>query len=290
MKEKNSKTIFRNCFTLRLKDKQIEEKFQKHKLENIYYFNKFFLIFLLVQSIFVTVFIYTKIKLFNMSTLISFPIIASSMVTLILSVFLIFEIKKIPSNYYVWVHNFTYYLTLYVNYNLRIVILRIFKVDPQVTVYLVIIEILFRFVWMLLAFQNFVQCFLLNILTLTSLWILIPILSPKDIYNSTLINTAGYTIGLILVQIYQYLFERKNKQAFYYNAFSRRTADWLTGVFENMNTGFITIKSGKISFLNSYLKNLLKKIYRERNYNNSSRKFIFNIRVRHQKRNFYISK
>jgi hypothetical protein len=259
-----SNTIFQNFFTLRLKDKLIEEKFQANKLKNIYYFNKFFLIFLFLQSLFVTVFISTKIKMFNLSVLISVPIVTSYIVTFLLLVFFIFEIRKIPSKYYIWVHNFTYYLTLFVNVNLRIVILRILEVDTQVTVYLVIFEILFKFVWMLLALQNFVHCILLNIVTLITLWVLVTILTPQNIYSSGLINTAGYTIGLVLVQIFQYLFERKNKLAFYYNVFSKRTADWLTGVFENMNTGFITIKSGKVSFLNSYLNNFLEKIHRAR--------------------------
>lgn len=278
-----SEKIFKNSFTLALKDKQIDERYHEHKMKNIYYYNKFFLLFLLAQSIFVTVFVSTKFNMFNLTILVKFPIVVTYIVDFFLLVFLIFEIKKIPSKYYLWAHNFAYYLTLFVNFNLRIVILRILKVDTNVTVYLFIVEILFRMVWMLLAFQTFVQCILLNFISLITLWILIPLLTPADIYSSTIMNTIAYTAGLFFVQIYQYFFERMNKQAFYYNAFSKRNSDWLTGVFENMNTGFIKIKSGKVSFVNSFLKNLLKNIYMSRKNNDYECKICFNFRQRHKK-------
>lgn len=138
--------------------------------------------------------------------------------------------------------------------------IRISKVDISILFFMFLIDIVLRLTWVLLFIQTFIESFLLNMFSIFTIWLTIPFLFPADYYNTAMTNFSSYSCSILVVIGFSYILSRQQKKGFYFNWVADTKANWLTSVFENMNTGFISIKGEKISYINSFMLNQFKKI------------------------------
>jgi hypothetical protein len=142
---------------------------------------------------------------------------------------------------------------------LRFVIMRLGNIDEIILDFYYLLEINFRLIWVLLHVQSFLECFILNTLSILTIWLIVPFIYPADVYNRGMFNFFAYSCALMSVISFAYFLEKNSKKAFYFHWISDKKANWLSNVFENMNSGFVSFRGGRISYINSSLKKQLKK-------------------------------
>ncbi len=120
-----------------------------------------------------------------------------------------------------------------------------------------LIEMIVRLTWVLLFIHSFKESFILNTLSLITVWIVVPSLYVGDSYNDENINTIAYSFVIFGVIVFAYVLEKQQKEAFYYQWLANSKAKWLTNVFENLNSGFVSIKNSKISYINQNFRKFL---------------------------------
>jgi hypothetical protein len=120
-----------------------------------------------------------------------------------------------------------------------------------------LIEIIVRLIWVVGFIHSFIESLILNLMSVTTVWLIIPILIPEKYYDDEIKNTVNYTLVIIAVIAISYLLERQQKEAFYYRLQADAKVRRLTNSFENLKSGFVSLKNGKISFINKHLKDIL---------------------------------
>jgi hypothetical protein len=190
----------------------------------------------------------------------SFDVITVYLSTLVYLIFLFLSCFCKNIKLLRWIHYFNFYLQIFIAIGFRYTIIRFSKVEIFVLFYLYLIDIVIRLVWVLLFIQTFIESFIWNLLSILTIWLTIPFLFSADVYNTAMTNFSSYTCALLVVIAFSYVLSRQQKRAFYFHWMADRKANWLTSVFENMNTGFISIKGEKISYINSFMLNQFKKI------------------------------
>lgn len=160
-----------------------------------------------------------------------------------------------------WIHFLTYYLKIYFTISTRHIIIYCTNVDTT-TIFSVfyLYEINFRLIWVLFYIHSFYQNLILNILSIASLYLTIPFFTINEVNSKAMIDIKTYSFFLMSVSCFCYILERSLRTSYYYNWSARKKAEWLSNVLNNMNSGFISMKEGEVSFINIFLLNYLKKL------------------------------
>jgi hypothetical protein len=251
--------IFRGCF-LEFSNKEVEEDFQKMKDEKFTYFNKWIMAFSLCSAIAVSIFQAFYYEKYNEYKIFQFNIITTYLAVFMYTIFLGFCICSKRIKLIRWMHYIHFYFQIFVIMAFRFAIFRIVNVSPILLFFQYFFEIIVRLVWVILFLHSFLESLILNTLSLATVWIVIPCLFPPENFKDEMINTLAYSCVLFSVMGIAFILERQQKLAFYFFWLADKKAKWLTNVFENLNSGFLSIKGGKISFINSFFLTQMKKL------------------------------
>jgi hypothetical protein len=260
-----SEVIYHNNFKLDLINKQTESCYQSIKEKELLKIKlPIFLVSFLI-TIGVGVFQSFYFDNFNKENFLKFNFIMTLLTwgvqLLIIPVLCISKnIKLIRYANYV-----IFYTQIFVLIALRYTMVVEAKVYKLLVFFEYLFEIIVRLMWVFLSLQSFLESFILNGISLITVWIIVPLLFPDSYYQEEMINTLAYSFVLIGIISIAYLVERKDKTAFYLLSQAQTKIDWLTNIFDNLNSALVTLKDGKIIYINSYFRKHFKKIYTLKN-------------------------
>lgn len=252
--------IFYNRIKLNFQEKEAESDYQIKKDKILNLCIRHVILFSLVSSLAVAIFQIFYFDKAKSLILYKFNLISSFSASLIYTIFILLSFFIKNSRVYKWFHYIVFFYQIFVIISFRFTIIRIVEA-PSILLFLeYLFEILVRLTWVVFNLQSFSESFMLNTLSLVAVWIVIPNLYPEIYLKDELYFTMAYSFVLVSVIIIAYILEKQQRIAFYYQWKADRKAQWLTNVLENLNSGFMSIKEGKVTYINSFLKNLFGKL------------------------------
>jgi hypothetical protein len=254
--------IFKSFIRMIFPKKQIENHFQTMINKKINQFIKPTLIFYLTISLANSIFLSYFLDQINSIPFLLFNIITSYM-TSILYLFFIFAIlltKKVKI--YRWINYFVFYLKIFVLISFRYAILRIVNNSNIIIFFIVFLEFFLRIFWVLMYFQSFTESMTLNLITLTTVWILLSSLYPCDFKNEEMKYSLAYSLLIVTVIVIVWIIERFQRLAFYYKW---KAEEKTTKILGNIRSGYMSVKGGKVNYINKYLLSIIKDNYQTLN-------------------------
>jgi hypothetical protein len=249
--------IFSNIMNLRLRNINIELDFHEMKNKKLMFFSAPILLFSLISSCAVMIFqFYFYIN--NIEIIFfKFNVIMTCIALLLYFLFIIisYKSKNIKTNR--WMNYIVFYFQIFVIMAFRFAIFRVVNVTSILLFFQYLIEIMVRLLWVIIFIHSFMESLVLNLMSLATVWIVVPLLIPRQFYYDEIMNTLNYSFVIFAVIAINYIIERKQKEAFYYKWQAEDRVKCLTNTLENLSSGFVSLKRGKINFINSYLKELL---------------------------------
>lgn len=248
--------IFKSCFNLQFTKKETEAEYENHKCglikKYILLYSFLMLLFAFGTSITASIYLekfYLRVD-FRITTYTSYFISIIYIVFLIISAFV-----KNPQ-VLKYMNYVNYYLITFIFVNFRYGLVNWIKVDIIIFYAINTFEIVVRVSWLLIGLLGFLESVLLNTLIILSNWIYyVPI--QRDEF--TFYFLIAHTIVYVIVISFSYSCEYQQRKSFYFILVANKKNKWFSNIFENMNTGFISVKDGKIKYINKFmLENLIK--------------------------------
>lgn len=252
--------IFTSPLNLKMENKQVESDFQKMKIKKFKFFHFKITLFSFISSLSVMIFQYFLYEKFQDIKFFKFNLIMNSIATVMYLLLMICSYLTNNIQIMKWIDYFIFYFQIFVIMAFRFAIIRATDASLILLFFEYLIEIIVRLIWVLLFLHSFKESFFLNTLSLVTVWIVVTSLFPEKSFNIEIINTLTYSCVIISVIVIGYILERQQKEAFYFQWQANSKAKWLTNVFENLNSGFVSIKNSKISYVNSYFKKFLQNL------------------------------
>jgi hypothetical protein len=242
-----SDDVFRRWINLKFIEVDVELDFIKMKDKKLSLFIRPAVIFSLMSSVAVSTFISFYIETFITLRFFQFCLITSWVASFIYFIFLanLFFTKKL--NVYRWMNFFYFYFQIFVIISVRFAFLKIVKVSSIMIFFEYFLEIFIRLFWVILYLQSFLECLILNTLSLVTVWIVIGSMYPVESLSEEIIITLAYSVVMFSVIGIAWIVERQQKLSFYFKWKAEKKASWLTKVLDNLNSGYILIKKGKIN-------------------------------------------
>lgn len=262
--------IFESKLTLKYLKNEIEEKYRSDGDTKLMNSNKAIIFSILIASIADTILNSCFIDTNVLNEMFQTVLITTYLTTCIMITFTFIAIFSKNIRLIRWIHYFTYFILVFIFVNFRYTIFRVAKINTVVFYFLVIIEITIRLIWVIIGLQSFLECLMLNGMSIVFMWALYPPVFPKEIFYDGMINYMVYSTALLVCIVFSYVLERQQKLAFYFNWVAEKKAAWLASVFENMNAGFISIRGDTITYINSFLLKQFYKIKRNKEKNNNA--------------------
>jgi hypothetical protein len=263
--------IFKNCFTLNYKKLEIENEYHKKRHSQLFALNRYIIISLVLLNIISTILTveFTRNETKSFWLLIKYTaIISTSLYVTLLFMCLFSKNVKILR----WCHYLAYLLILFTFSNFFNTLSHKLQMSLYLANLIYVLEILLRMCFSIFLIQCFLENIILNGLTCILIWVLyLPALDENVILTATYAQLAYTAIFLVLIG-FSYVLEKQQKNAFYFQYTHAKKLEWLTNVFENMNTGFLSIRGDKITYMNSFLQNKINKLKQPLNKINYSKR------------------
>jgi signal transduction histidine kinase len=245
--------IFKNILTLKYESLDLETKYTRMRLKNIKLLNIIFSSIALIFSL-------TNTILFSINDSTERAYLHTRYITYTTtgSVFIVFLMAILVENprIQVYISYFNFFLELYPFYCLRIYISTIQDalISFQTLVY--IIQLLFRLLWFFTNILDFMEGALLAIIKLIATYVCFGPLTPFEFHYKFALHNVIVTIQFAIIYFYVY----EKKKAYYYNKKLKDQNLWYNSIIQNMDNGFLKVKSERIIFVNESLCDKLKMI------------------------------
>jgi hypothetical protein len=186
--------------------------------------------------------------------------ISSYLITIFYSIFLIFTICCKNLHFLKMLNYFTFFLITFVLVFMRYPIVH-YKLNEEMLNYLFFaIDIVFRLIWVFMGNISYLESLGISLIDIALLFMWAGLSQTPENLKSAMIRNSAYSVTILLVGILAYLFEALNRRGYYYNHYIQKKNEWLMNVLENMNTGFISVKEGKIRYINKFLESKIENI------------------------------
>lgn len=253
-----SEKIFKNCIFLQFYKKEIEEKFVNDKNMNVMKYNIYMILFIFLFSIAAS----TSISFFYLQyDTDSFKAImfTSYLITFIYIFIIIFGIIYRKSLNVQKILNYVNYISLlFVYVNLRYPLVIYIQISSNVFYILICIDIIFRLIWKILGLVSFLENLILCLITVAFYWPLYASIAEASTISVTLTSMGAYTTAITIAVIFSYFIDKQQKKAFYYFYTANQKAERFSNILDNINSGFISIKGNKISYINEFLIKIIE--------------------------------
>jgi hypothetical protein len=254
----NLKNIFFNAFQFTFCNSCIESDFQKMRDEKLKFLNKFILCIMLFQTVLGSVFISFFLEHYNTNNVFKFHFISTYIDTLLYLILLFIGWNAKNIKLIRWIHYMTYYIKIFFTISSRNIMLYFLKVDNSIFSMFFLYENIFRLIWVLFYVHSFYENLFLNMLTIATLYLTVPFLSTYEENAKGMEEIKNYSFFMVSISFFCYLVERFLRITYYHTWSAGKKAEWLSNVLNNINSGFISLKGGNISFVNIFLLKYLK--------------------------------
>lgn len=251
------KSVLSNMLNTRVYNLMIESDFQAMRNKKLMFFSLPILLFSLASSLSVMIFQFFFLKNNFEIVFFKFNIIMTSIATLLYFILLIFSVSRKNIKINRVVNYIIFYFQIFVIIAFRFAIFRVINVTSILLFLQYLIEIMVRLLWVVIFIHSFMESLILNLMSLATVWIIIPLFIPNKFYDDEIMYTINYSFVIFAVIIINFIIEQKQKEAFYYQWQAENRVKSLANTLENLNSGFVSFRGGKINFINSHMKELL---------------------------------
>ena len=255
--------IFTSYLNLTLKNKEVESDYLEMKNKKFKFVHLPIVMFSFLASIAVMTFKYIYLHKFTDVFFYKFNLLMCSITSLIYIGLMVWSCMTTNIKIKKLIDYTIFYCQIFVIIAFRFAIIRVTESTLVLLFFEYLLEIIVRIIWVNLFIHSFKECFYLNTASLITVWIIILSFFPEKSYNEEIINTLAYSFVIFSIIIIAFVLERQQKEAFYFHWQADNKAKWLinvVNVFENLNSGFVSIKDNKISYINPYFKKVLQNL------------------------------
>jgi hypothetical protein len=252
--------MFVSKLNLKFRNEKTEKDFQKMKETKFLIFNKWIVLFSFISAVAVAILQSTNFEKFEEYVFFRFNIIMNFIAIFIYFIFVFFACFSKNLKILRWIHYFIFYFQIFVIMAFRFENFKILKSASTLIFFQYLIEMFVRLVWVILYLHSFLESLILNSLVILTVWLTIPFMYPTENFEDEMITSLAYSCVLFMVMAIAYIIEREQKKAFYFLWQADSKAKWLTSILDNLNSGFVSIKNGKIKYINSFFINHLEKL------------------------------
>jgi hypothetical protein len=262
--------VFKTRLNLKFIEIDVESDFRKMKDNKLNLFIRPAVIFSFISSVAVSTFISFYIESSKNIKIFQFSLFTSWIASFIYFIFIVGLCITKNLKLYRWMNFFFFYFQIYVIIAIRFALVKIVKVSSIMIFFEYFLEIFIRLFWVILYLQSFSESLIMNMLSLVTVWIVICSMYPVEYLREEIIITLAYSFVIFSVIVLAWIIERQQKLAFYFKWKAEKKASWLTKVLDNLNSGFISMKKGKINYINSFLLSLIYKFKQLKNKNTNN--------------------
>jgi hypothetical protein len=259
--------MFASEFNLKFKDENIEEDFHEMKEKKFLFFNKWIVLFSFTSAVAVFILQSTNSEKFDQYVFFKFNITMNVIAIVMYFIFIFFSIFSKNLTVLRWVHYILFYFQIFVIMAFRFEIFKTQSSTSTLIFFQYLIEMFFRLIWVILFLHSFLESLILNSLVILTVWLTVPFLYPTENFKDEMINSLAYSCVIFSVIVIAYIIERQQKLAFYFLWQAASKAKWLNSILDNLNSGFVSIKSGRIKYINSFFINQLEKFKHTSKFN-----------------------
>lgn len=251
--------IFNGNFFLKFLEKELNDDYEKLKIESLlkyYTIISILMLFLSTCGSIENFFFISKVQ----SNSFNFVLYCSLLTSIyyLISVFVVFFIKNIKV---LKIFHYINYLGIILTCGfIRYPMIHFLKLPPVILIVFLLIEILARILWAILNVMDFKENLILHLVEILIIWVfLFPTSDPTDKNNLILYNFICYTFFFFMISLFFYIIEKQRKKSFYFQTILKDQVNSLNNIFENTRIGFMSIKENKIKLMNSFLKKSIQK-------------------------------
>jgi hypothetical protein len=273
--------MYKSKFNLVFKEDSFEEAY-KEKTSQIINSLKWIILILLVLSIASTIEISFFFKHHYDS--LNFKIIAftSYISTAIILVSTILAFYSTNLKLLHWLNSINYILFFFVALNLRIPLLIYLNLNDYTITIMTNVEMVVRLLWTVLFFNRFILVLILNSIIFLLSWIIYVWIQFDTLIYTSLLIRANYSFEILIVIFAFYILEKRKKETFYYSFKFEEKSEWLQSILDNINSGYVSIKSCSNFYANEFFNKLnlnkpseMKEKSNEEGTNFKYKKFIY---------------
>jgi hypothetical protein len=252
--------IFISCFNLKFYDKEIENNFQEDKNRHIK--SKVSLIsgILLLFSIAGNIILSNGWKNKPNDKYYSSMCIFSFTLSGVLLIIFICSLLKLHTSQNKIINYLNFFLYSYVLINLRFPITQYTGGDQFAFYLLITLDMILRLLWILSGQLEFLECLIISTIHSILVWMWAALLADSSTLTLVMLKTLTNDVSIIITVVLSYLYDVQSKKRFYYTHMAEKKSEKLLNILENMNTGFLSLKGGKIDYINTFLLNKLQKL------------------------------
>lgn len=265
--------VFTNKFCLNFKKPEIYEEYQKNRKKILLYYNKLFGFILFMGSIATSAINYSFRE---SSDSLSFSIVKYSSYTNTFVNFLTFILCLFCKNSKVlrFVHYINYIFFIFTTANFKFpLITYVYHKTSVLMIALILVEILFRLSWVVISLFNFMEFFFLNFIEIILVFSYLYPTTEPETRNLTFFNLMCYALLFMVISVYAYILDKQVKLSFYLQSIFKDKVDFLNKVFDNINTGILTVRDNKITEMNTFLQKFFYKFLKLREGNETDGRY-----------------
>jgi nitrogen-specific signal transduction histidine kinase len=247
--------MFNSKITLNFKDKYYETKFIEDKSRFRAKYNIILSILLSCISLSISISMilnYSELKeqfTLNYLAIMNFVVVFLNIIITLLCILI--KDKKIQK-----ILTYLNYMMILLDFCLmRFYLLLYIQIDLVICDLLIFVEMIFRLIWFVLGLIDFVPGVYLQVLSIILNFSLFAVLIPMKFYY----RFSLYFCILLIISGLSYFLTLEHKRSFYYNLSLKLKNEWYESIIDNMNSGFISIKSNEVLYCNKTLLSYLKK-------------------------------
>jgi hypothetical protein len=249
--------IFRNHLDLRFSNKKIESDYQSNKDKKLLVLFHPISIFSFISCVAIVIFQYFYYDEYESVNMFKFNLISTCVASCLYTLLIILVVYKKDVKTKTWIIYIIFYFQIFAIMAFRFTIFRLAKVSSILLFLQYLFEIIVRLLFVIFFLHSFLESLILNLISISTVWIVVSILIPDEYHDDEIKNTLIYSLVIIGFVLVSYVIEQQQKRTFYFQWKSDNKARWLTNVFENLRSGFVSVKNGKINYINSFFIEIL---------------------------------
>jgi signal transduction histidine kinase/CheY-like chemotaxis protein len=243
--------MFKSRMTLKYDSKDLEREYTTIRLKTLKLINIIFSSITLVFSIMNTILF--SLKDINDNTFVHSKY-TTYITTCCISVIFLLSVFIRNTKVQIYISYFNFFFELYPFFCLKIYLNTFHGAEAIYQTLIYNLQLLFRLLWFLTNALDFFEGSFIGAIKLLIVYISFGPLTPLVLHYEYSIH--GTIMFMQFVIIYLYVYEKK--KAFYYNTKLKKQNIWYDSIIQNMDSGFIKVKSKGITFMNESLYNKLK--------------------------------
>jgi signal transduction histidine kinase len=243
--------MFKSKITLKYESKDLEREYTTMRLKTSRLINIIFSSITLVFSI-------VNVILFSFKDIDDNSFVHSKYTTYIATccICVVFLLSVFTTNpkVQIFISYFNFFFELYPFFCLRIYLNTFHGAEVMYQTLTYTLQLLFRLLWFLTNALDFFEGSLTAAIKLLVVYISFGPLTPLRLHYEYAIHGAVMIMQFVIIYLYVY----EKKKAFYYNTKLKKQNTWYDSIVQNMDSGFIKVKSERIIFMNESLYTKVK--------------------------------